>query len=369
MAPRRPAAPGARAGRALRLQPDHRPPRARRPRPRAPPRADPRPRHVRHPPADRPRPRRLDVVHRGGPAPGPRPGDPRRHRAHGRRGRRRRRGPRHRRSARPVVHLERLRMADGEPLLLEQVFLPEARFPGLLAGDLERGSLYELLGERYDTRVVRARESLEPIALPAARGPAAGRRAAPAGAAHRGPRLRPVGPAGRVRALLRPGRPDALLRGAGRRPLQPQIRRHRRRRRRRRASPGRYAEPPRELRRRSAAPSPRGGADASDPSHRRRRRAGAGRRRVRRQDADGRAPSRAASAAAVGRAASAAGRAVRRRVGPGEHPDRDRRLDAGARPDRDPLVLLPRRRRRAGAGRRREEGRRGVQRQPPEHPR
>jgi GntR family transcriptional regulator len=57
-------------------------------------------------------------------------------------------------------------MADGEPLLLEQVFLPEARFPGLLAGDLEGGSLYELLGERYDTRVVRARESLEPIAMP-----------------------------------------------------------------------------------------------------------------------------------------------------------------------------------------------------------
>ena len=35
----------------------------------------------------------------------------------------------------------------------------------MLASDLERGSLYELLGERYDTRVVRARESLEPIAL------------------------------------------------------------------------------------------------------------------------------------------------------------------------------------------------------------
>jgi GntR family transcriptional regulator len=65
-----------------------------------------------------------------------------------------------------VVHLERLRMADGEPLLLEQVFLSEGRFPGLLAGDLEGGSLYELLGERYDTRVARARESLEPIALP-----------------------------------------------------------------------------------------------------------------------------------------------------------------------------------------------------------
>lgn len=66
-----------------------------------------------------------------------------------------------------VVHLERLRMADGEPLLLEQVFLPEARFPGLLASDLERGSLYDVLTERYDTQVVRAREALEPISLPA----------------------------------------------------------------------------------------------------------------------------------------------------------------------------------------------------------
>ena len=66
----------------------------------------------------------------------------------------------------PVVHVERLRIADGEPLLLEQAYLPEARFPGLLAGDLEHGSLYELLAVRYDTRVVRAREALEPIALP-----------------------------------------------------------------------------------------------------------------------------------------------------------------------------------------------------------
>jgi GntR family transcriptional regulator len=65
-----------------------------------------------------------------------------------------------------VVHVERLRIADGEPLLLEQVFLPEARFPGLLASDLEHGSLYELLSVRYATRVVRAREALEPIALP-----------------------------------------------------------------------------------------------------------------------------------------------------------------------------------------------------------
>lgn len=66
-----------------------------------------------------------------------------------------------------VLHLERLRMADGEPLLLEQVYLPAARFPGLLAGDLEQGSLYQLLEDRFGTRVVRAREALEPVALPA----------------------------------------------------------------------------------------------------------------------------------------------------------------------------------------------------------
>ena len=35
----------------------------------------------------------------------------------------------------------------GEPFLLEQVHLPAERFPGLLASDLEHGSLYELLGD------------------------------------------------------------------------------------------------------------------------------------------------------------------------------------------------------------------------------
>ena len=96
MAPRRPAAPRARARRALRLQPDHGPPRAGRAGPRAAPRADARPGHVRHPPPHRPRPRRLDDVHRGDAAPRPRPGDPRHHRADRRRRRRRRRGPGHR---------------------------------------------------------------------------------------------------------------------------------------------------------------------------------------------------------------------------------------------------------------------------------
>ena len=166
MAPRRPAAPRARARRALRLQPDHGPPRPGRPGPRAAPRADARPGHVRHPPPDRPRPRGLDVVHRGGPAPGPRPGDPRRHRAD----RRRRRRPSPRPSTSRSAPRSSTSSGSGWPTASRccssRSSCPRRRFPGLLAGDLEGGSLYELLGARYDTRVARARESLEPIALP-----------------------------------------------------------------------------------------------------------------------------------------------------------------------------------------------------------
>ncbi len=45
----------------------------------------------------------------------------------------------------PIVYVERLRVASGEPLLLEQVHLPAERFPGLLASDLEHNSLYDVL--------------------------------------------------------------------------------------------------------------------------------------------------------------------------------------------------------------------------------
>ena len=65
----------------------------------------------------------------------------------------------------PTLYLERLRVAGGEPILLEQVHLPAERFPGLLASDLEHESLYDLLQRRYDTRIVRAREALEPVLL------------------------------------------------------------------------------------------------------------------------------------------------------------------------------------------------------------
>jgi GntR family transcriptional regulator len=65
----------------------------------------------------------------------------------------------------PTLYLERLRLASGEPYLLEQVHLPAERFPGLLSVDLEGGSLYDILLTRYATQVVRAREALEPVLL------------------------------------------------------------------------------------------------------------------------------------------------------------------------------------------------------------
>ena len=65
----------------------------------------------------------------------------------------------------PVVYLERLRLAAGQPMILEQARLPAQRFPQLLAHDFERHSLYDVLAQRYATPVVRARETVEPIAL------------------------------------------------------------------------------------------------------------------------------------------------------------------------------------------------------------
>jgi GntR family transcriptional regulator len=65
----------------------------------------------------------------------------------------------------PVLRLERLRLAAGTPLLLEQASLPSRRFPGLLDEDLEHGSLYDILATRFGARVTRAREALEPVLL------------------------------------------------------------------------------------------------------------------------------------------------------------------------------------------------------------
>jgi GntR family transcriptional regulator len=64
-----------------------------------------------------------------------------------------------------TIYLERLRLVDGEPLMLETVHLEADRFPGLLDDDLENTSLYEILASRYRVRLAHAEETIEPVAL------------------------------------------------------------------------------------------------------------------------------------------------------------------------------------------------------------
>jgi GntR family transcriptional regulator len=63
----------------------------------------------------------------------------------------------------PVWYLERVRGADGVPLLLEQAHLSAAAFPGLLEVDFASESLYDVLERRYGRRVVRTRETISAV--------------------------------------------------------------------------------------------------------------------------------------------------------------------------------------------------------------
>ena len=64
-----------------------------------------------------------------------------------------------------VVFVERLRIGDGEPLILDTAHLRADLFPGLEAVDFERRSLYDVLETDYGRTVAEARETLEPVIL------------------------------------------------------------------------------------------------------------------------------------------------------------------------------------------------------------
>lgn len=66
----------------------------------------------------------------------------------------------------PVVEIIRVRLADGEPILLENTHLSQKRFPGLEnALFLESSSLYETLRTQYGINVVAMDQILEPVLL------------------------------------------------------------------------------------------------------------------------------------------------------------------------------------------------------------
>mgnify|MGYP001241600033 CR=1 FL=1 len=75
-----------------------------------------------------------------------------------------------------VARVRRVRSGGGLPLTLEDSWLPEALFPGLV--DLDLGSsLYAIMGTRYGHAPVRAVERLEPVAARAQDADALGVRA------------------------------------------------------------------------------------------------------------------------------------------------------------------------------------------------
>lgn len=65
----------------------------------------------------------------------------------------------------PVLHLERLRIVDGEPIVLESAWLPLALFPGLEDADVAGRSLYDVLREDFGRSVAEAQETIEPVIL------------------------------------------------------------------------------------------------------------------------------------------------------------------------------------------------------------
>lgn len=63
-----------------------------------------------------------------------------------------------------VHHVVRLRMVDGEPVLVSTTYIPAALCPDLVEQNLERGSLYRLLHERYGLALARGVRRLEAVA-------------------------------------------------------------------------------------------------------------------------------------------------------------------------------------------------------------
>ncbi|MEV0186040.1 GntR family transcriptional regulator [Streptomyces sp. NPDC050625] len=65
----------------------------------------------------------------------------------------------------PVLRIARLRLVDDAPMCIETLHLPEALVPGLTTKDVETGSLYQLLGQRYGLLLTDAEQIIEPTVI------------------------------------------------------------------------------------------------------------------------------------------------------------------------------------------------------------
>jgi GntR family transcriptional regulator len=61
-----------------------------------------------------------------------------------------------------VLHVRRLRMADDQPMALEDLHVPLDVAPDLTGEDLEDTSFYDLLATRYGTPITSGTQTVEP---------------------------------------------------------------------------------------------------------------------------------------------------------------------------------------------------------------
>lgn len=60
-----------------------------------------------------------------------------------------------------VIAIERLRLTNGEPVVLENSFISYSAFPGVLEADINMGSLYQFLKEKYKIVPSSSKKTLE----------------------------------------------------------------------------------------------------------------------------------------------------------------------------------------------------------------
>lgn len=62
-----------------------------------------------------------------------------------------------------LVHIERLRLASGDPMAIESTYLAAGRFPGLRKALMAHASLYEALQQRYGVELSQAQQTIETV--------------------------------------------------------------------------------------------------------------------------------------------------------------------------------------------------------------
>jgi GntR family transcriptional regulator len=66
-----------------------------------------------------------------------------------------------------VIRIHRVRTADGEPMAVEEAFLPADRFAGLDQADYKNGSLFELLEDRWGVQLAAGEQRVVAVSIDA----------------------------------------------------------------------------------------------------------------------------------------------------------------------------------------------------------